>query len=55
MKTNEFVSLRSAGEFVRDLPSDHEFIEVRAMDIGPLDSNEKQVFLSFTEGKVSLV
>lgn len=50
----EFTSLRSAGEFVRDLPAEQEFLEIRAMDITPLDDQEKGAFAFFTEGKVNL-
>lgn len=54
MKTREFSSLRSAGEFVRDFPPEYEFLEIRALDIGPLDPQEKGAFALFTEGKVVL-
>lgn len=53
-QTREFSSLRSAGNFVRDFPDDHEFVEIRAMDIGPLDEQEKGAFAFFTDGKVVL-
>jgi hypothetical protein len=54
IKTREFGSLRSAGEFVRDFPEDHEFVEIRALDINPLDPQEKGAFAFFTDGKVQL-
>lgn len=50
----EFGSLRSAGEFVRDLPNGQEFLEIRAMDIEQLDAQEKAAFAFFTDGKVQL-
>ena len=53
-KTREFGSLRSAGEFVRDFASDFEFLEIRALDIGPLDDQEKGAFAFFTDGKIDL-
>lgn len=53
-KVREFGSLRAAGEWVRDMPPDHEFIEIRALDIGPLDAQEKGAFAFFTDGKVVL-
>lgn len=53
-KTREFGTLRSAGEWVRDLPSNHEFLEIRALDIGQLDDQEKGAFAFFTDGKVVL-
>lgn len=54
VQTREFSSLRSAGSFVRDFPPDHEFLEIRAMDIGPLDAQEKGAFEFFTDGKIVL-
>lgn len=54
VKTRDFSSLRRAGEFVRDFPKEHEFLEIRAMDIGPLDDQEKGAFALFTEGKIVL-
>jgi len=53
-KTREFGSLRSAGEYIRDFPNGHEFLEIRALDIGPLDEKEKAALVFFTEGKVDL-
>jgi hypothetical protein len=53
-KTKEFASLRQAGEWVRDMPKDHAFVEIRALDIGPLDEQEKGVFAFFTDGKIIL-
>lgn len=54
VKTREFGSLRSAGEWVRDLTDDREFLEIRALDIGLLDAQEKGAFAFFTDGKVQL-
>jgi len=53
-KTREFGSLRSAGEFVRDFQADYEFLEIRALDIGLLDAQEKGAFAFFTDGKIVL-
>jgi len=53
-KTREFGSLRSAGEYIRDFPDGYEFLEIRAIDIGPLDEKEKGALAFFSEGKVGL-
>lgn len=53
-KTKEFGSLRAAAEHVRDLPSNCEFQEVRALELEQLTNQEKIAFSLFTDGKVIL-
>lgn len=51
-KTREFASLRAAGEWVQNANSNMEFLEIRAIDIGHLNPQEKGAFTFFTEGRI---
>jgi len=53
-KVKDFRSLRSAAMFVRDMPEHYRFVEIRGLDIAPLDGLEKLAFENFTDGKVRL-
>jgi hypothetical protein len=50
-RVREFSILRHAADWVRDLPPDHDFIEIQALTIEPLTLQEKRVFASFTRRK----
>lgn len=53
-RTREFASLRAAGEWVASLGEGHEFLDIRAIDVGPLNDAERSAFAIFTDGKVVL-
>ena len=49
-KTRDFRSLRSAGEFIRDLSGGLEFSDICSMEVQPLSDQEKQALAMFSDG-----
>lgn len=50
VKTRDFRALRAAGEFIRDLPDDHSFDEIRAVEVAPLNEEEMGALAFFSDG-----
>ena len=50
----EFTSLRAVGEFAQDLPSDHEFLDIRAVQYETLTPQECEALAVFSGGRVKL-
>jgi hypothetical protein len=51
VKTREFRSLRNAGEFLRDMPANHEFNEIKVVEYGPLTPDERNALCTFSDGR----
>lgn len=50
VKTRDFRSLRAAGEFIRDLPENQCFDEIRAVEVTTLSSEEMDALAMFSDG-----